>query len=70
MTFDVRTPSTRFLMKDEMRYRTYTRHELKDLLARVGRFETLQTYDFCYEIDDPIEIDALTEDVVYILKKS
>ena len=70
MTFDVRTPSARFVMKDEMRYRTYTRHELKALLDRVGRFETLETYDFCYEIDDPIEIDALTEDVVYVLRKS
>ena len=68
MTFDVRTPSTRILMKDEMRYRTYTRGEMADLLARVGRFETLETYDFCYEIDDPIEIDALTEDVVYVLR--
>ena len=70
MTFDVRTPSARFLMRDEMKYRTYTRHELKDLLDRVGRFETLETYDFCYEIDEPIVVDAETEDVVHVLRKS
>ena len=68
MTFDVRTPTRRFLMRDEMKYRTYTRREMTELLD-AGPFEALETYDFCYEIDDPIIVDAETEDVVYVLRK-
>ena len=41
----------------------------RELLDRVGQFETVETYDFCYEIDEPIVIDELTEDVVYVLRK-
>ncbi|NNJ26153.1 class I SAM-dependent methyltransferase [Alienimonas chondri] len=69
MTFDVSTPTRRFIMRDVMHYRTYTRVEIKELFQTVDRFEILETYDFCYEIDEPIEIDALTEDVVFVLKK-
>ena len=69
MTFDVRTPTRRVLMRDSMRYRTYTRPEMAELLA-AAPFETLETYDFCYEIDDPIAVDAETEDVVYVLRKA
>ena len=69
MTFDISTPTRRFVMRDVMRYRTYTRAEMGELFKSVGRFDVLETYDFCYDIDEPIEVDALTEDVVYVLRK-
>jgi hypothetical protein len=69
MTFDIYTPSRQFRIVDEMAYRTYTAGQMQKLLAQVKAFETIATYDFAYEIDDPITIDAATEDVVYVLRK-
>lgn len=68
MTFNITTPTRHFVMRDTMHYRTYTRKEMAALLETVGRFEILETYDFCYEIEEPIIIDELTEDVVYVLR--
>lgn len=69
MTFDVYTPTRQFRIEDEMHYRIYTARHIRSLLARVPEFTVLGTYDFCYDIDEPIEIDAETEDVVFILRK-
>jgi SAM-dependent methyltransferase len=69
MTFDVYTPTRHFRIEDEMHYRIYTARHIRSLLARVPEFEIIETYDFCYEVDDPIEIDAETEDVVFVLKR-
>ncbi len=59
MTFDVTTPTRHFIMRDTMHYRTYTRAEMAELFTTVDRFEILETYDFCYDIEEPIEVDAL-----------
>jgi hypothetical protein len=32
-------------------------------------WDILGTYDFAYDVDDPIEVDATTEDVVYVLQR-
>jgi hypothetical protein len=32
-------------------------------------WESVATYDFAYDLDDPIEVDATTEDVVYVLRR-
>jgi hypothetical protein len=67
--FDVRTPSKSFVIEDEMNYRTYTKKQMQRLLAKVGVFEVAETFDFLYELDDPIEVDETSEDVVYVLRK-
>lgn len=69
MTFDIYTPTRQFRIVDELIYRTYTAGQMKSLLARVPGFEVVATYDFAYDPDDPITIDAATEDVVYVLRK-
>jgi SAM-dependent methyltransferase len=69
MTFDVRTPTKHFTLVDHMLYRTYTRFQMKALFKKAPAFELLETYDFCYDVDDPIEVDEETEDVVYVLRK-
>ncbi|MFH5804739.1 class I SAM-dependent methyltransferase [Alienimonas sp. DA493] len=68
MTFHVTTPTRSFVMRDTMHYRTYTKREMAELFEAVDRFEILETYDFCYDIEEPIVIDELTEDVVYVLR--
>ena len=32
-------------------------------------WEKVATYDFGYDLNDPIEVDATTEDVVYVLRR-
>ncbi len=69
MTVDVYTPTKQFRLSEEMIFRTYTAKQFDRLLQRVDRFELVETYDFAYEINQPIDIDRRTEDVVYILRK-
>ena len=69
MYFDVYTPLKQYRIVDEMHYRTYTAAQMRRLLAKVPEFEIAETYDFAYEIDEPIKIEPTTEDVVYVLRK-
>ena len=69
MTFDVYTPTKQFRIEDEMHYRIYTAAHMRKLLASVPELEVVETYDFTYDIDDPITIGPDTEDVVFVLRK-
>jgi len=69
MTVDVYTPTRQFRLAQEMNFRTYTTAQFRRLLARVEAFELVETYDFAYDIDDPIRVGRQTEDVVYVLRK-
>jgi len=69
MTMDIYTPRRQFRLADEMIFRTYTAGQFRRLLGRIDRLELVETYDFNYDADHPIRIDATTEDVVYVLRK-
>ena len=69
MTFNVYTLTNHFLIEDEMVYRTYLARQILRLLGKVPELEIVETYDFAYEIDDPITIGSETEDVVYVLRR-
>lgn len=69
MTFDVYTPTRQFRIEDEMQYRTYTAEQMQNLFDRTSRFEVVETFDFTYDIDGPVTIDGLTEDVIYVLRR-
>ena len=69
MTFDVYTPTRQFRIVDEMDYRTYTAEQMAKLIQCIPAWEIAGTYDFTYDIEAPIEINASTEDVVYVLRK-
>lgn len=69
LTLDVYTPTEQFRINDEMFYRTYNKRQLESLVASVPAWQIVETYDFAYEIDAPVTVDATTEDVVYILRK-
>ncbi len=69
MTLDIYTPTQHSRIQDEMFYRTYTRAQMTALLEAVPALEVVETYDFAYEADHPIRVDATTEDVVYILRR-
>lgn len=69
MTFDVATPTQSFRLDDEMLFRTYTRRQFDRLAQGIGPLELLETYDFAYQIDQPVPVDDATEDVVYVFRK-
>jgi len=68
-TFDVYTPTRQFRLEDEFVFRTYTAMQFRRLLGRVSELEIVETYDFAYNVDQPIRINARTEDVVFVLRK-
>jgi len=69
VTFDVYTPSRQFRIEDKIAFRTYTFRQMASLLEEIDELKVTAVYDFGYDIDNPIEIDARTEDVVYVLRK-
>ncbi|MFG0287941.1 MAG: class I SAM-dependent methyltransferase [Rhodopirellula sp. JB044] len=67
--FDVHTPSDSFRINDELRLRSYTPLQMQRLIDHGGKWECIATHDFGYEVDNPIEVDSSTEDVVYVLQR-
>ena len=70
MTVDVHTPTRQFRLAEEMVFRTYTARQFRRLLRRVARLELVETYDFAYDVDQPVYVDGETTDVVYVLQKN
>jgi SAM-dependent methyltransferase len=69
-TFDVYTPKRQFRLQDEFTFRTYTSGQFQQLINGIRELELVETYDFTYRVDEPIEIGERTEDVVYVLRKT
>jgi SAM-dependent methyltransferase len=69
MAVDVYTPRQRRRLLEEMSFRTYTCGQFRRLLDRVGSFEVVATYDFGYDLDQPIRVGRTTEDVIYVLRR-
>jgi SAM-dependent methyltransferase len=69
MTFDVYTPTRQFRIEDETVFRTYTAEQMALLLIQVPELTPIEVFDFRYNLDEPIMIDADTEDVVYVLQR-
>ena len=69
MTFDIYTPTQHRRIVDSMVYRTYTAAQMRRLLRSVPDLAVIETYDFVYDIDQPVHIVPETEDVVFVLQK-
>jgi len=67
--FDVHSPTKSFRIEDELVLRSYTQKQMDALIASASDWHPVATYDFGYDIKDPIAVDATTEDVVYVLKR-
>lgn len=68
MSFDVYTPTKQFRIEDQVVFRTYSAAQMRALIES-SPLELVETYDFGYEIDAPVEVSTATEDVVYVLRK-
>lgn len=69
VTYDVYTPLKQFRIKDETVFRTYTAEQMFKLLQTEPRLQLQDMYDFCYDIDSPIDVLPSTEDIIYVLKR-
>jgi SAM-dependent methyltransferase len=67
--FDIHRPSGSLRIEDELVLRSYTQRQIESLIDRNGQWERLATYDFAYDLSDPIQVDGCTEDVVYVLRR-
>ena len=69
LRFDVYRPTEQFRIDDVLVLRSYTHRQFQKMIDKTEDWQIEEAYDFRYSIDDPIEIDDWTEDVVYILKR-
>ena len=69
MQFDITTPSKRLRLAEDLVFRTYTWAQMRKLLDEVSELELCETYDFRYDLSQPVVIDPETEDVVFVLRK-
>jgi SAM-dependent methyltransferase len=67
--YDVYTPTRQMRLIDEVVFRTYTWRQFQTLLKRVPELEIAAIHDFLYDTAVPVEIDATSEDVVFVLRK-
>ncbi len=67
--FDVYRPTGHLQIQDVLKLRSYTARQFQELLDSVPEWSVEEVYDFHYDINLPIKIDAETEDIVVILKR-
>lgn len=68
--FDIYKPTESLRIDDCLVLRSYTYRQFASMLKKVPEWTIESAYDFGYDIDEPIEIDESTEDIVYILKRN
>ena len=69
MSYDIYTPTKQFRIVDQSIFRIYTRKQMLTLLEQTGQFDVTSIYDFTYDIRHPIQLDAESEDSVFVLRK-
>jgi SAM-dependent methyltransferase len=67
--YDIYTPTEHKRIEDTLTFMCYTAKQYLSLLKKVPQWELVETYDFAYDIDDPIKVNKETQDVVYVLKR-
>ncbi len=69
IVFDVYKPTEQFRIEDELVLRSYTLRQFQRLLASTPEWDWVASFDFSYDIDNPLTPNAETEDLVAILQR-
>ena len=69
MITEARTPRSCFRIVEDCVFRTYSVLQIQRLFDKVGLFEPVATYDYNYDITNPISVGPDTQDVVYVLRR-
>lgn len=70
MVYDVYTPTKHLQLRDEVQFRIYTWRDFQALLAEVPNLEIAGIHDFAYDLENRVRINAETEDVVFVLRRT
>ena len=66
----IRKPTQKPLrVQTEMQLRTYRFNQFQTLLAKVPELELAETFDFWYEIDEPVPVSRDSSDTLLVLRK-
>ncbi len=65
----VRRGDRKLRLRDEFEFRMYTAAQFRALLRTVPALELCDVYDFCYEIEEPLELNDEITDTVFILRR-
>ena len=68
-TLIANTPTRHRRIEGILEYRTYTLEQIRRSVESVPSLEWIDTFDFAYDISQPVVVDNLTEDVVLVLRK-
>ena len=69
MITEVRTPRARVRIAEDCVFRAYSVAQIQRLFDNVGHFEPVATYDYNYDLTNPISVGPETQDVVYVLRR-
>jgi len=69
VVMDVDAPNERIRIQSWTTLRLWNLVEILALLKRVRAFSLVGTYDFLYDVDDPVALDEYSSDVVFVLRK-
>ena len=69
VTMDVDAPDERLCVQSWITLRLFDLEEFLGLLKRVRSLQLVGTFDFLYDVDDPITLDEYSSDVVFLLRK-
>jgi len=67
--FDIHNPTRSWRIDDVLVLRSYTASQMENLIDKSGMWEVAETFDFVYDVDSPVTVDATSEDVVYVLRR-
>ena len=70
MTCQVYTPTKQQQLQDSTLFRTYTAEQFQELLEEIPQWESVATFDFQYDLQQPVVVDSKSEDVVYVLRRT
>ncbi|TWT32754.1 class I SAM-dependent methyltransferase [Blastopirellula retiformator] len=70
LSYDITDASRQLKVTGDLSFRTYTAEQMEQTLQTAGHWEIAETYDFTYDLLQPIEVDQQSEDVVYVLTRT
>ena len=70
VTLRYSAPKSRKTIRSRVRLRTYTLQQLRRLLSKVPEFSLRETYDFSYDVNEPVPLNGSSEDIVLILQNT
>ena len=70
VTLRYSAPRSRKTIRSRVQLRTYTLRQLRRLLSKVPEFSIQETYDFSYDVNEPVPLNGCSEDIVLILQNT